>query len=209
MTSPSPSELRVLRPLTSPERIQSFLDGVPYSHESKYRSPRDVIRDRVAHCFDGAVFAACALQRIGDPPLLLELIPNDRDDDHILALFRRRGHWGAVAKSNYVGLRWREPVYRSVRELVMTYFEPYFNLQGERTLRGYTAPLDLRRFRRLDWYADAAAMDVIGDGLNEVRSYRLLSPAMLRALTDIDRRSYKAGLMGSVQRGLFRAKGRK
>ena len=198
------SEARLLRTLSTPERIQVFLDHLRYSHDPYYRSPRDVIRDRTAHCFDGAVFAAAALEAIGEPPLLLELLPNDRDDDHIIAVYRRRDRWGAVAKSNYVGLRWREPVYQSLRELVMTYFEPYFNLACERTLRGYTAPLNLRTIRGTDWFSDARAMDSIADGLDRVRKHKILTPAIVRSLTKLDPRSYRAGLTGADLRGLFK-----
>ena len=122
------SERKVLDGLNSPIKIQSFLDTIPYSEDEFYRCPLRVLRERKAHCFDGALFAAMALRRIGYPPLILELIPNGRDDDHILALFKHHDHWGAVAQSNFTGLRFREPIYRSLRELVMSYFEDYFQL---------------------------------------------------------------------------------
>jgi len=107
--------------------------------------------ERRAHCFDGAVFAAAALRKLGFPPLVLELVPNERDDDHLIALYKRDGLWGAVAKSNFVGLRFREPVFRNLRELVLSYFEQFFNVAGEKTLRAYTLPLDLTRFDALGW----------------------------------------------------------
>ncbi len=100
----------------------------------------------VAHCFDGCLFAAAALRHIGYPPLIVELLPTDRDDDHLIAVYKLRGAWGAVAKSNFAGLTYREPIYRNLRELVMSYFEQYYNVAREKTLRGYTAPLDLRTF---------------------------------------------------------------
>ena len=128
-------ERRVMDRLSAPDRIQAFLDGVAYSVESEYRCPLRVLRERIAHCFDGALFAAMALRRIGYPPLILYMIANDRDDDHLLALYKRQGYWGAVAKSNFVGLRFREPVYRNLRELVMSYFEQFYNVEREKTLR--------------------------------------------------------------------------
>jgi hypothetical protein len=197
-------ELKVFSQLTSPVKIQSFLDSLPYSDEDLYRCPRSVLLDNKAHCYDGAIFAAAALQMIGFPPLLVEMLPNDRDDDHILAVFRQGKCWGAVAKSNFVGLRYREPVYRKLRELIMSYFESYFNIAGERTLIGYTAPLNLNRFNKLDWLIHDSAMDVIGDALNGVRNYRIITQAMARKLTRVDKRSYKAGLLGSKQSGLFK-----
>ncbi len=197
-------ELKVFSRLTSPVKIQSFLDSLPYSSEERYRCPRSVLQDHKAHCYDGAVFAAAAMHMIGYPPLLVEMLPNDRDDDHILAVFRQRNCWGAVAKSNFVGLRYREPVYRNLRELIMSYFESYYNIAGERTLLGYTAPLNLNRFRKLDWLVHDSALDVIGDALNDVQKYRIMTPAMIRKLTRVDKRSYKAGLLGSKHSGLFK-----
>jgi hypothetical protein len=198
------NELNVFSRLTSPVKIQNFLDSLPYSDEERYRCPRSVLLDHKAHCYDGAVFAAAALHMIGIPPLLVEMLPNDRDDDHILAVFRQRNCWGAVAKSNFAGLRYREPVYRNLRELIMSYFESYFNIAGERTLFGYTAPLNLNRFNKLDWLIYDSAMDIIGDALNDVRKYRIMTPAMTRNLSRVDKRSYKAGLMGSKHSGIFK-----
>jgi hypothetical protein len=190
--------------LISPQKIQEFLDSIPYSDEERYRCPKSVLRDKKAHCYDGAVFAASALRKIGIPPLLVELLPNDRDDDHILAVFRREKYWGAIAKSNFVGLRYREPVYKNLRELVMSYFESYYNIAGERTLIGYTAPLNLERFDTYDWFEHDSALDIIADGLDGARKYRIMPPTLARKLTHVDKRSYKAGLMGAKSSGLFK-----
>src|SRR5512141_824105 len=130
-----------LRQLDSPEAIQEYLDGMPYNDEITCRSPRRVMRDRKGHCMEGAMFAAAALERLGHPPLLVDIWAA-RHDDHLIVPFRRDGLLGAVAKSNYTGLRYRSPVFRSLRELVMSYFEDYFNPEGELTLRSYTRPLD-------------------------------------------------------------------
>ena len=119
------SELQLFVKLKTPFKVQEFLDSIPYSDEERYRCPRSVLQDRKAHCYDGAVFAAAALRMIGYPPLLVDMLPNNRDDDHILAVFRRKKRWGAVAKSNFSGLRFREPVYRGLHELIMSYFESY------------------------------------------------------------------------------------
>src|ERR1700694_5948209 len=147
-------ERPVFRRLGTPEKIQRFLDhDLAYNKEPDgptCRPPRRVLRDRTAHCMEGALFGAAALRMIGHPPLLLDL-EAVRDDDHVLAIFRQRGYWGAVAKSNYSGLRYREPVYRTLRELVMSYFEHYFNLRKERTLRNYSRPVNLTRFDRQHW----------------------------------------------------------
>jgi hypothetical protein len=198
------AEVRRIAGITSPVKIQSFLDSIEYSEEVRYRCPLTVLRDMKGHCFDGAMFAAAMLRRSGHPPLILDIIPNDNDDDHILALFKVDGHWGAVAKSNYTGLRYREPVHRSVRELIMTYFEVFFNAIGEKTMRAYTRPLNLKEFDRLHWETNDAAMDAIGERLDEIRRFKPLTPKMIRNLSFADERSVKAGLMGSKASGLFK-----
>src|SRR5579885_2708995 len=147
-------EQTTLRALRTPAEIQRFLDEeIGYNKEKDgetCRSPRRVLRDHTAHCLEGALLAAAALAVQSFPPLLLDL-EAVRDDDHVLAIFRSRGHWGALAKSNYSGLRYREPVYRTLRELVMSYFEHYYNLRRERTLRRYSRPVNLARFDRQAW----------------------------------------------------------
>jgi hypothetical protein len=197
-------EIRIFSKLDRPIKIQEFLDRLSYSPEERYRSPRNVLRDRMAHCFDGAMFAAAALRRIGYPPLVLDMIPNDRDDDHLLALFRRNGLWGAVAKSNYVGLRYRDPVYRSLRELVMSYFEQFFNVLGEKTLRGYTVTLNLAAFDHLSWMVRDEPLDLIANRLDRLRRFRVVTPGMAKRLEKVDRRTYKAGMLYAKPEGLYR-----
>src|SRR3990172_3525716 len=149
-------ERKLLDDLDSPIKIQSFLNTIPYSDDKFYRCPLRVLRERKAHCFDGGLFAAMALRLIGYPPLILELIPNARDDDHILAVFKQFNCWGAVAQSNFTGLRYREPVYRTLRELVMSYFADFFNTSGEKTLVGSRGPINLKVFDQLDWMTSDA-----------------------------------------------------
>ena len=136
--------------LSTPRAVQDFLDGCAYSSDPFYRCPLRVLRERRAHCFDGALFGAAALRRLGHPPALVDLRAV-RDDDHVLAVYRVDGCWGAVAKSNFAGLRSREPIHRTLRELVLSYFEAYFNLKGQKTLRQFSPPLSLRQFDRLGW----------------------------------------------------------
>jgi hypothetical protein len=196
-------ERHTMSKLDSPLKIQAFLDAIPYSSESIYRCPLQVLRDRVAHCFDGALFAAAALRQLGYPPLILEMIPDSRDDDHLLALYKQEGHWGAIAKSNFVGLRFREPIYRSLRELVLSYFEQFYNIEREKTLRGYTIPVNLKAFDRFGWMTSNAALERIAQRTDEVRRYFLLTPAMTAGLAPVDERSYQAGLQGANEAGLF------
>jgi hypothetical protein len=194
-------ELGALRRLTTPEKIQRFLDDrVGYNKERggpTCRSPRRVLRDRVAHCLEGALFGAAALRVQGFEPLLLDL-EAIRDDDHVLALFRQRGCWGAVAKSNYAGLRFREPVYRTLRELAMSYFEHYYNLQGEKTLRNVSRPVNLRRFDPIDWMIAETDLWPISDYLFQIPHRPLLTSAVERRLNRMDARLMAAGKVGAV-----------
>lgn len=199
----SSAERTLWRSLTSPFKIQAFLDDVPYSGEERYRSPLTFLRERTGHCFDGALFAAAALRRLGHPPLIVDLLPGD-DDDHVLAIYKRGAFWGALAKSNFAGLRFREPIYRSLRELVMSYFEDFYNLKGVKTLRGYTRPLNLAAFDRVGWMWNDERLDDIGVKLGEIRSYRILTPAQIRALQPKDKRSYEAGMVGLNMDGVYK-----
>ena len=197
-------EKRIMAGLRSPAKIQEFLDQTSYSTEDIYRCPLRVLRERKAHCFDGAVFAAAVLRGLGFPPLVFELIPNERDDDHLIALFKRDGLWGAVAKSNFVGLRFREPVFRSLRELVLSYFEQFFNVAGEKTLRAYTMPLNLTRFDMLRWTVQDGPMDHIAEALDRKRRISIIAGRAVRHLSLADERSRRAGLLGADEAGLFK-----
>ncbi len=201
----TPDELAVFYTLDTPARIQAFLDGIPYSEEEKYRCPRQVLSDHKAHCFDGALFAAAALRQIGYPPLVLDMLPVPfRDDDHMLALYKIDGHWGALAKSNFVGLRYREPIYRTLRELVLSYFEDFYNLAKEKTLRSYTVPLNLQVYDHLNWMASDVSMMEIAHHLEKLRRYPVLTPNMEARLASVDERFYQAGLVGVNWDGLYK-----
>ena len=204
LTSLSAQERRVIERISSPHDVQGLLDGFVYSSDSWYRSPWRTLRDRKAHCYDGAVFAAALLSLLGHPPLIVNMFPNSRDDEHLVATFRIRGAWGAVGKSNFVGLRYREPIHRTLRELMISYFEQFYNVAGEKTLRSYTRPLtiSIRKFGM--WVSDDDAMERIADALNTMRRFPVVTPPMVRTLTKVDPRSYEAGLQGSVPEGLFK-----
>jgi len=194
-------ERNILRLLTSPFKIQQFLDNVSYSVESRYRSPRSVLRDRKAHCFDGAVFAAIMLQRLGFSPLIVDM-QAVRDDDHVIAIFQKNGKYGAIAKSNFVGLRFREPIYRDVRELVMSYFESFYNLNKEKSLRQFTVPLDLTKYPNVEF--DDNVMEEIGLKLSYIPVTKIMTPAQIRSLQKVDERTYKAGMVGAVKKGIYK-----
>jgi hypothetical protein len=203
----SDAEEAVLASLSSPAAIQAYLDATPYSPEERDRCPLNVIRDRVAHCLDGGLFAAMALKRLGFPPLVVDLLPEpDIDDDHVLAIFKQGGCYGAVAKSNFVGLRSREPVYRSLRELVMSYFEVFYNVDGVKTLRGYTVPLNLNPFDRFGWTWDDTGVTPIVKRMSEIRRFAVLSSDAAAQLSRVDDLSYRAGMLVVNPAGLYKPK---
>ncbi|GDY09631.1 MAG: hypothetical protein DWI21_05095 [Planctomycetota bacterium] len=191
-------ELSLLKSLNRPEKIQAFLDNeVRYNPETTCRSPRRVIRDRRAHCAEGAFFAAAAMDANGIPPLIIDL-EAIRDDDHLLAVFREHGRWGAVAQSYYAGLRFREPVYRTLRELVMSYYEHYFNAAGEKTLRTFSRPVNLHRFDRLNWMTTEDDVWEICEYLCTIPHTRVLTPAIERRRRSVDARLFAAGHVGAA-----------
>lgn len=197
----TPGELRALRALKTPEKIQRALDEeIGYNLEPDgptCRSPRRVLRDRLAHCLEGAMLASAALRLQGHPPRLLDLEAY-RDDDHVLAVFQDHGCWGAIAKSNYSGLRFREPVYRTIRELVMSYFEHYYNLAREKSLRRYSLPLDLSRMDSLAWMTSECELWPVGEALAHAPHRRILTDPQVAGLRRVDRRLFAAGRLGGA-----------
>jgi len=195
-------ERAVLGKLSTPARIQDFVDRLAYRPEMPARCPRIVLEERRAHCYDGALLAAAALRRLGHPPLLLDLWAV-RDDDHVLALYRQDGCWGAVAKSNFVGLRFREPIYRSYRELALSYFDPFYSLDGIKTLRFYTRPLNLAVYDRYNWMTSDEGARVIERRLTQLKLTPLLTPEMIANLTPIDKLSYDSMMTGANPDGIY------
>ena len=198
-------ELRLFGRLSSPIKIQLYLNRMAYDPDYGARSPRWIIKERKAHCFEGAIFAAAALRELGYRPRLVD-IRSWNDDDHVIAVFKERGLWGAVAKSNFTLIRFREPVYRSLRELVMSYFDVYFNPLGDKTMRSYSLPLDLSRFDGRDWMTTDEDLEYIGDKLNAIKHIPVITRGMIRRLNRADGDLVKAGLLGAKPEGLYRPK---
>jgi|SRR5579871_834383 len=197
----SPRELRTLRRLKTPFQIQRFLDEeIGYNlepHGATCYSPRTVLRERVAHCMEGALLGAAALRMLGYPPLLVDM-EAVRDTDHVLAVYRVGGLWGSVAKSNYSGLRSREPIYKSIRELAISYFEDYYNPRGEKTLRTYSRPINLRRFDRMGWMTAERDVWEIPNYLCDISHTRMFPPSTEKRLARMDRRLKAAGEVGKA-----------
>lgn len=185
----TPGEIAVLRRLDRPERIQSFLNAVPINHEldgETVLSVREVLRQRRAHCIEGAMLAACALWVNGDPPWVMHLDCDTSDYPHVIALFRRGGAWGAISKTNGAPLRYRDPIYRTLRELALSYFHEYSNRRGQKTLRSYTAAFDLRRIEPAEWVTNAKSCWPAHDRLAALRHYPLITRRQERLLSKRD-----------------------
>src|SRR5215813_9661960 len=176
-----------------------MLDDMPYHLADTAWSPRRVLKENTSHCFEGALFAAAALRANGYPPLILDL-EAVHDTDHVIAVYRMNGAWGAIAKSNYTGCRYREPVYRNLRELAMSYFDVYFNLRRERSLRTFSRPVNLARFDELNWMTTEKPVWFIVEYLLTIHHYKLLRPAMSKRLHRLDDRSFRAGCLGRAEK---------
>ncbi len=184
----------IYQQLNSPFSIQGYLDSMPYIGEDRDRSPLNVMRDRQCHCLDGGFLASLLLWRIGYKPLLIDIVPDPgQDDDHVLALYQEDERWGAIAKSNYVNLGFREPVYKSLRELVMSYFEHYVSVHQTKTLRGYTRPLDASRYTHLNWaWDEVGANKLYYDHFYRRKAIPLITSRMAGRLSPVTDRVYAA-----------------
>jgi hypothetical protein len=199
----SPDLRRRFQSLSSPVLIQAYLDSLPYVAEELDRSPLRVLQDQQAHCLDGAIFAALALSRLGYPPLILDLVPAPgKDDDHVLALFEESGHWGCIAKSNYAGLRYREAVYHSLRELSMSYFDVFFNNEREKTLRSYTRPLSLSAFPP-NWMWSEVGVAEISRKLYSRTPISLITSGAVARLSKVDDHTFRSATLGTDFKWIF------
>ncbi len=185
----TPAEYALLKRLSTPQKIQTYLNAIPTNHEldgETIHSVRSVIRHRRAHCIEGAMFAACAMWVHGMPPLVMHLDCTLSDYPHVVALFRNRNCWGAVSKTNGAVLRYRDPIYRSLRELALSYFHEYSDKMGRKTLRSYSAAFDLRRIGIALWVANGNNCQEVEDTLAALRHYPLLTGRQQQLLTRLD-----------------------
>lgn len=196
-------EKEFLKSFRDPWSIQIFLDSIAYNPAYECRSPRWVIRKRSAHCFEGALFAAAALDFLGHKPLIVDMKAFN-DDDHVIAVFRDEGYWGSVAKSNFTSLRFREPVYRSLRELIMSYFDFFFNIYGDKSLRSYSLPFNLASLNSRNWATTDDDLEYIGDKIESLYHFPVVTEKMIKKLNIASDSMLKAGMLGSIEEGLFK-----
>jgi hypothetical protein len=191
--------LRILKRLSTPIKIQDFLDSLPMNHEKRgetHMSVRRVLREKKAHCIEGAFVAAAALMLHGEPPLLMDLTADKSrydDDDHVIALYKRNGYWGAISKTNHATIRFRDPVYKTLRELVLSYFHEWFmNVNGVKTLKSYSLPYDLRHCKE-DWLTSEDELWSIDAALNARPHFELVPPKNRKFIRKADTMELKAG----------------
>jgi hypothetical protein len=194
----SKAELAVLKKLSTPQKIQDYLDALPQNHEKSgdtYLSPRRVLREQKAHCIEGALFAAVALWLQGEEPLLLDLktVDVDIDPDHVVALYKKNGYWGAVSKTNHAVLRYRDPIYKTPRELALSYFHEYFLVSnGKKTLRSYSKPFSLKKFGT-EWITAEEDLWHIAEALDTAVHFPLIPAGHARHLRPASLVERKAG----------------
>ena len=179
-------QISLLRKLDSPQKIQDFLEAMRANFGETNMSPKKVLEKRKAHCFEGALLAAAALRFHGKEPLIVDLKTTHNDDDHVLAVFRQNGRWGAITKTNHAVLRYRDPVFKSIRELVMSFFNEYFLKDGRKTLRSYSKPIDLARFDKFDWMTSEKNLEFIADAIDKEPHTAILDKKMIVSLRRAD-----------------------
>ncbi len=196
---------RDIEQLKSPYDVQQFLQNMAYKAEARNRSPLNVILDKQCHCLDGGFLGVILLWKLGFKPLVIDIVPDPgMDDDHVLALYRIDGRWGAVAKTNYINLGFREAVHKTLRELVMTYFEHYVSIHQKKVLRGYTRPLDASRYDRLNWAWDEDGANRLYDEHFYGRKFiPLITPRMAQRLQHVTDRAYASETMFTNLNELF------
>jgi len=199
------SEIKIFKKLDTPKKIQDFLafkiKHNPAKDGVECRSPREVLKCGKAHCMEGALLAAAILEFHGHKPLLLDLRSTDDDLDHVVALFKQFGCFGAISKTNHAVLRYREPIYKSVRELAMSYFHEYFLDNGKKTLREYSTPFDVNRINNFYWRTTEKDLVKLPKYLDAAKHYKILSPAQIKNLRKADKIEIKAGKLKEWKTG--------
>ncbi len=190
-------EIKLFRKLDTPQKIQDYVSSLKFDFgkDAKFSSPRVVIKNQKADCLEGALLAAAVLEFHGHKPLILDLRSSHKpfDYDHTVAVFKQFGCFGAISKTNHAVLRYREPVYKTIRELVMSYFHEYFLNNGKKTLREYSKPLDLSTIKCVDWRTTEKDLWEIHEILDEIKHYFVLSKKQIKNLRRADKVELLAG----------------
>lgn len=194
----SKEELSLFRKLNSPSKIQDYLNSIPFNFEEDggtCYSPREIIKNKTAHCAEGAIFASSVLEFHGHKPLIMDLRSTSKpyDFDHVVAVYKIDGFFGAISKTNHAVLRYREPVYKTIRELVMSYFHEYFLDTGKKTLREYSDLLDLNKFNQMNWRTSEENLFDLIEALDNTKHHKILTPKQVKNLRLADKIEIEAG----------------
>lgn len=188
----TPTEIKLFQRLNTPEKLQDYINKIPFNFDEKHDSclsPREVLKRKKADCIEGAIFAAAVLEFHGRKPLLVDLrsVKKPYDYDHVIAIYKVDGHLGAISKTNHSVLRYREPIYRTLRELVMTFFHEYFLTNGDKTLREYSVPLNLNYFNKINWRTSDKNLSEILVHLDKIKHHKILTPKQIKNLRKVDK----------------------
>lgn len=192
----NPKELRVFKKLNTPKKVQDYINHLSVNFEiggETYLSPREVLKQRRAHCAEGAILAATIFWYNGGKPLLMDMKTTPNDDEHVVALFRENGYWGAVSKTNHAVLRYREPIYKTIRELALSYFHEYFKDSGQKTLRSYSKPFDLSKIKNKSWLTTKENLWDLIDDLDSSKHFQILNKKQIKGLRKADQIEILAG----------------
>jgi|SRR3989344_4630023 len=190
-------KIKLFKKLNSPKKIQDFINKIPINFEKNgedtCKSPQQVLKEKKCHCIEGAILASMILRFHKQKPLIVDLTSSKKDFDHVIAVFKQCGKWGAISKTNHAVLRYREPVYSSIRELVMSFFHEYFLKDGKKTLRSYSLPVDLSKFDKKGWMSALNDVWYIADYLAKVKHFKILNKKQIAGLRKADKIEIKAG----------------
>ena len=198
-------DMRLFRRLNTPAKIQDWLDKLQFNFEKDgdtCMSPREVIKNKKAQCIEGAIFAAAVLEFHGGKPLVMDLrsVKKPYDDDHVVTIFKQFGCYGAISKTNHAVLRYREPIYKTVRELALSYFHEYFLNNGQKTLREYSEPFDLNYFNKLNWRTTDKPLLEISFYLDKIKHHKILLPKQVKNLRKADKIEIDAGKLTEYEK---------
>ena len=184
-------EIKLFKSLNTPKKIQDYINTIPINFEENgdtCYSPKMVLKNNKCHCIEGAILAALILRVNGYPPLILDFETTHNDEDHVVALFKKNNHWGAISKTNHAILRFREPVYRSIRELAMSYFHEYYLFSnGKKTLRKYSIPINLKKFDKINWMTTEKEVWDIADYMADTKHHSMLNKKQIMGLRKVDK----------------------
>jgi hypothetical protein len=194
-------ELNIIRKLNTPSKIQDFLNKIPANFENDGKgetcmSPRSVLKEKKCHCIEGAFFAALCLALNGlGKPLVVDMKGNENDLDHVIAVFqdKKTKKWGAISKTNHAVLRYREPIYNNIRELIMSYFHEYTDNKGRKNLRSFSLPVDLISVFGYEWITSEENLWHIHDYLDKVKHFNILNRKQISNLRKADKIEIEIG----------------